>query len=108
MSEKQQFENKQVYLWGVKQAKQKYLDIYDKGDQHPNRRAKKAVNENQPREAPKVREFEIGEDYGVSDLVFLNKEYDRIDKILSKLLIKNFINDEFRMYIKSVKNDKSF
>lgn len=85
MSERQQFENKQVYLWGHKQASKSLLKEFDKGDQNPNKkRGRKQTDKKE--EIPVIKEFEVGEDYGVSDLDFLNKEYERIDDELSKVI----------------------
>lgn len=83
MSEKEQFEKKQVYLWGKKQANKKLLKEYDKGDQHPMRRKKKEETGESKPKVIKVKEFSLDEDYGVDDLPFLNKEYERIDNLLS-------------------------
>lgn len=84
---KNQFENKEVYLWGLEQAKKSLLDKYDKGDQHPNRRQKKIVDEEVEEEVEEVkpkkvqkRVFTIGDDYGIDDLDFLNQEYERIQE----------------------------
>lgn len=82
--EREQFENKKVFLWGTKQANKKLLKEFDKGDQHPNRRAKVARQAQQKEEPAHLKEFTLGEDYGVNDLSFLNEEYDRIDNLLSK------------------------
>lgn len=87
---KKQFENKEVYLWGLEQAKKSLLDKYDKGDQHPNRRQRRVVEDEVEEEEEEVeevkpkkplkREFTIGEDYGIDDLDFLNEEYEKIQE----------------------------
>ena len=90
MSERDQFENKKVFLWGIKQASKALLKEFDKGDQHPSRRRRinpQGVQQpiGQPQRQPKKpREFTLGEDYGVQDLEFLNNEYERIDKELAE------------------------
>ena len=87
MSEKKAFENNEVLLWGENPVKKSLLEQYDKGNKNPFSLSRKKVKEEneeeerpKPKKAPVKREFTLGEDYGVQDLDFLNKEYERIDK----------------------------
>ena len=95
MSEKKAFENNEVLLWGENPVKKSLLEQYNKGNKNPfSTSRKKEKNENEepkPKKAPVKREFTLGEDYGVQDLDFLNKEYERIDKEIEK---SGFTDDE--------------
>lgn len=73
----------EVLLWGLEEIPKAKLAPYDKGNKNPNSIKRKPVQE-APKEAPKkvVREYDIEEDYGIEDIPFLNKEYERIDKLL--------------------------
>lgn len=86
MSEKEAFENNQVLLWGTIQAKKSLLDKYDTGNKNPNSRKRKDKEEKPKIET--VKEFNLNTDYGVEDLPFLNKEYERIEELLSTNLSK--------------------
>jgi hypothetical protein len=101
MTERQQFERKEVYLWGTKQAKKSLLNEFDKGDQNPNRRVRQP-RQQQAQAPPRVREFEVGEDYGVQDLPFLNREYERIDNLMNGLqdmdLMDELMDKQDRLY----------
>lgn len=84
MSEKLAFENNEVLLWGENSVKKSLLEQYDKGNKNPysNKRIKE-VKEIKVKKEPVKRVFTLGEDYGIQDLDFLNKEYERIDKEIS-------------------------
>lgn len=82
------FENNEVLLWGENKVSKKMLDEYDHGNKNPHSlsRRKKPIAEAVVEKKPKIqikREFSIDEDYGIDDLDFLNKEYERIDKLIS-------------------------
>lgn len=94
MTEREQFEKKKVWLWGLKQAKKSLLKEYDNGDQHPNRRQARQPRQQQQQQQPqRVREFEVGENYGVEDLAFLNREYDRIDDLIANTQDLDLMNE---------------
>ena len=84
--QEQAFENNEVLLWGEKLANKDLLKEYDKGNKNPysivrkKEPKEKEVIEKKP---PKKRIFEVGGDYGVKDLPFLNDEYERLDKEIS-------------------------
>lgn len=84
-SQTKAFEDNKVLLWGEHSVKKSLLDEYDKGNKNPNSTLrKKKADEVVEKKIVKKREFEVGGDYGVGDLDFLNKEYDRIDNEMSK------------------------
>ena len=97
MSEKLAFENNQVLLWGLKPVKKSLFEQYDKGNKNPQSiTRKKKVNEEpkiKVKKEPVKRVFSLNEDYGIDDLPFLNKEYDRIDEELGKAIDNDEIND---------------
>jgi hypothetical protein len=82
MTEREQFEEKKVFLWGLKQASKSLLKEFDKGNQNPKAKksTKKAIKEEIKKEKPKEpRKFDLDENYSIDDLDFLNKEYERLD-----------------------------
>lgn len=87
MSEREQFENNKVLLWGEKKAKQSLLKEFDKGNKNPYSKKKQVrdVEVEEPKTKAKVvKRFSLNEDYGVKDLPFLNEEYERIDKEITE------------------------
>ena len=58
---REQFEKKEVFLWGLKKANKKLLEEFDKGDQHPNRRVRKPKEEGKEEVKPAIREFIVGD-----------------------------------------------
>lgn len=89
----QALENNEVLLWGEKLVNKDLLKEYDKGNKNPysvirkktDKKEVEVIKENKP---PKKRIFEVGGDYGIQDLPFLNDEYERLDKEMSD--IKDF------------------
>jgi len=89
--ERKEFEDNKVYLWGLKQASPKLLKEYDIGNKNPQSLARKKKEDDKRGKTPKKtvketkkREFNLEEDYGVSDLPFLKSESERIDKALDE------------------------
>lgn len=88
MTEKDEFENDRVLLWGLIKASSKLLDKYDKGNKNPNSKKRKQIvveeeiNEDVVEAQP--RTYDVDEMYNINDLDFLNTEYDRIEDKLSK------------------------
>lgn len=89
MTEREEFENNKVLLWGEKKAKSSLLKEFDKGNKNPRSKKREPreieVEEERPKvKAKVVRRFNLNEDYGVDDLPFLNEEYERIEKELDE------------------------
>ncbi len=89
MTEREEFENNKVLLWGEKKAKSSLLKEFDKGNKNPRSKKKQVREEEEEDERPQpkvkaVKRFTLGEDYGVDDLPFLNEEYERIDKEIAE------------------------
>lgn len=85
--EKEALDNDKVLLWGENPIKSTLLKQYDKGNKNPfsNRKKKEPkVNDKEKPKPNEKREFTVGEDYGIKDLPFLNEEYERLDKIMSR------------------------
>lgn len=85
------FEENKVLLWGEKKAPSGMLEEYNHGNKNPQStaRIKPKKEKEEAKEEPKpkkaVRKFSLEEDYGVQDLPFLNKEYDRLDEEMTGL-----------------------
>lgn len=85
------FEENKVLLWGEKKAPSSMLEEFNHGNKNPQSTArikpKKEKEEVKEQSKPKkaVRKFSLEEDYGVQDLPFLNKEYDRLDQEMTGL-----------------------
>lgn len=82
MSEKEQFEQNKVLLWGEKQASSKLLKQYGVGNKNPLSKARvgKAKPDKEEREEKK-EEFDPKGEYYEDDLPFLYKEYERLSNI---------------------------
>ena len=95
--ERKAFENNQVLLWGMKPVKKSLLEEFDKGNKNPHsltrKKEPKAKEEVKVKKEPVKRVFSLDEDYGVQDLPFLNKEYERIEKELSKTISREEMDD---------------
>jgi len=94
MTEREEFENKKVFLWGHKQASKKLLKEFDKGDQNPTKRRVRQPRQQINNNIPVIRRFKRGDNYGVEDLEFLNREYERLDNELGQT---NDLNDMRRL-----------
>lgn len=85
MSEREEFENNKVLLWGLRKASTKLLNEYDKGNKNPYSKKRNVEVVRQPKVKEVIKkEFNLDEDYTIDDLPFLNQEYDRIDKEISE------------------------
>lgn len=76
------FEDNKVLLWGEVGVKKSLLDKYDKGNKNPYSTTRKKEDIKPKKEVKK--EYSVDEEYNINDLPFLNKEYDRIEELLSK------------------------
>lgn len=90
------FENNEVLLWGLKPVRKSLLDKYNIGNKNPHskKKPKEEVQQEQPKQPKKKREFEIDEDYGVKDIEFLNNEYERIEKEMMRKDLTEEENEE--------------
>jgi hypothetical protein len=94
MTQREQFEKKKVFLWGLKEASKSLLKEFDKGDMHPDRRAKKQAKEQKETKKTVVkRSFTIGEDYGIEDIDFLNEEYKHLQNQMKTIKDKDEMNE---------------
>lgn len=78
MTEKTEFENNQVLLWGENQASKKLLDIYDIGNKNPMSASRKIKADEVKPKKIKIRVFNEEEKYTKKDIPFLKKEMKRI------------------------------
>lgn len=100
MSEKNAFEKNEVLLWGLKPVKKILLEQYDKGNKNPRSISKKKKEDNKSKndKVQILKEFDLSENYGIKDLPFLNREYERIDKEMTISNDRNLEDLQEKLY----------
>lgn len=96
MTQREQFEKKKVFLWGLKEASKSLLKEFDKGDMHPNRKTRKSKAETETPKAKKTvikKSFTIGGDYGIEDIDFLNEEYKHLQNQMKTIKDRDEMNE---------------
>jgi hypothetical protein len=94
-SQKEQFKNNQVLLWGLKQANEDLLKEYDKGNKNPNsiskKKTKKSKNESESETDEEIEESKASKVKKSSK----SKKAEEIPKVEKKIVRKFNVDDEY-------------
>ena len=94
-SQKEQFKNNQVLLWGLKQANEDLLKEYDKGNKNPNsvskKKSKKSKNESESESDEEIEESKASK----AKKSAKSKKADVIPKVEKKVVRKFNLDDEY-------------
>ena len=94
-SQKEQFKNNQVLLWGLKQANEDLLKEYDKGNKNPNsvskKKSKKSKNESESESDEEMEESKVSK----AKKSAKSKKTDVMPKVEKKVVRKFNLDDEY-------------